>query len=132
LFYLFIYLCGSAQVWTQGFSIIGQGLYHLNHPPAHFWFSFFFVFQIGFCAFCLRWPQTLILLTVAFHVTTITEMHLMPGSFVRLGLANFFPRLTSNCDSPDLHLLRCWNYRYVPPCPSQWQYIYSWKMLSEC
>jgi hypothetical protein len=43
-----------------------------------------------------------------------------PGLFVEMrDLDNFLPRLAWNCDPPDLHLLRGWDYRCEPHCLTQ-------------
>jgi hypothetical protein len=40
--------------------------------------------------------------------------------------------LASNCDPPNIHFLRIWNYEFVPPCLTQKQQIQFFKICYHC
>jgi hypothetical protein len=87
-------------------------LYHLRNTPDLFCFSYFLdrapEFLIG------GQPQILILLPAASCVTVITNVNHHAQLVMGGGRSHVLPRLASNHEPPDRHLLSSWDYRYAP------------------
>jgi hypothetical protein len=50
--------------------------------------------------------------TYSSHVAGTRCTPPQPSYFLRWGLTNFLPELSSNCNPPDRHLLSSWDYRW--------------------
>jgi hypothetical protein len=104
------------QYWglNSGLALAKQELLPLE-PHHHF--LLFVISEIGSLGPCLAWTK--ILLFMLIQVTGMTGMHHHSQLFHWLWwtLANFLPRLASNPDPPDLHLLSSWDYRLELPWP---------------
>jgi hypothetical protein len=85
----FFFFFGGTEIWTQGFMLAKQALYHLSHTCSPFCCGYFGdrVSQ----TICLGWLPTSVLLISAFQITGITGVELLvpglPHSFKQLLLS---------------------------------------------
>jgi hypothetical protein len=88
LCYIYLFIGG---IWTQGFMLTRQSLYHLSHTP-HIFFSL-----------------------LEFELRTYTLSHSTSPFLWRV----FFKIGSHNCDPPDLCLRSSWDYSREPPVSSE-------------
>jgi hypothetical protein len=98
----------------------------------HFLFAFllvlgiYFIFLFCFCLVGLEFElRTWSLQTkqVLYHLRH-TFSQLFSNYFWRSGLANYFPRLASNCNPPNLRFPSGYRYRDAPQAPIWWYWSF--------
>jgi hypothetical protein len=94
-----------------------RALYHLIHTQSPFWFFSYFSDRFLLLpenSLTSYSPYISLLCTYDYRQVSPSLPCLLKSS-----LTNFLPRLSSNCDPPNLQLLCSWNYRFVPLCLAQ-------------
>jgi hypothetical protein len=123
--FFFSFLYGTG-IWTQGLMLARQVLYTWVMSPALFalgvfWFVIVLNRVLCFCPGCQPGPPSTYL-----HLPyNWNYKHASPFSAYLLdeSLTNFLPKLVSNSDPSNLHLLRSWDYKLYHHSQRAWVFF---------